>query len=239
MVGLIGSYCILVILGLPSVRLDNLLHVNWSATIATVPVLLVCFGYQNLVPSLAHYLKKNVRALRLAIIMGNFLPLLLYFLWNFVILGLLPPGNLASQGQSDMVSGLLETATRSSSVLFFVKAFSFFALITSFLTIAISFVDFLKDGFRAQEKLHEGFIYALVLVPPMGFSLFYPHVFLQALSLAGGFADVLLFGALPPLVVWVGRYMKQANGPYQVAGGKWLLGFVFFLSLGLLGLKIF
>jgi tyrosine-specific transport protein len=239
MVGLIASYCILVILGLPSVNLANLLYVDWTASVATIPVLLVCFGYQNLVPSLTHYLKKNVRALRFSIIVGNFLPLLLYLLWNFVILGLLPSGNFSHAGKSDMVSGLLESATHSSGVLFFVKAFSFFALLTSFLAIAISFVDFLKDGFQIKnpKKLHEGLIYALVLVPPMIFSLFYPHVFLQALGLAGGFADVLLFGALPPLVVWIGRYKLQAKGSYQVGGGKWLLGSIFFLSLGLLGLR--
>jgi len=145
-----------------------------------------------------------------------------------VILGLLPPG---SSGSGEMVAQMLETTTQASSVVFFVKAFSLFALITSFLAIGISFVDFLKDGIPGKNRL----VYlSLVIVPPMVFSLFYPNIFLEALSLAGGFADVLLFGILPPVVVWIGRYVKKAQGSYQVPGGKLLLAGVFLLSLGFL-----
>jgi len=231
MLGLVASYVCLVILGLPHGNLTNLTHTNWKSSLATIPLLLVCFGYQNLVPSLVHYLNRNVRALRLAIMVGNCLPLMCYFVWNFVILGLLPAG---TAGSGEMVAQMLETTTQVSSVVFFVKAFSLFALVTSFLAIGISFIDFLKDGFPGKSRL----VYlGLVIVPPMVFSLFYPNIFLKALGLAGGFADVLLFGILPPVVVWIGRYVKKAQSSYQVPGGKLLLAGVFLLSLGFLILR--
>ncbi len=229
--GLVASYACLVVLGLPHGNLTNLTHVDWKASMATIPVLLICFGYQNLVPSLVSYLNRNVKALRLSIVVGNGVPLMCYFVWNFVILGLLPPG---ASGSGEMVTQLLETTTQASSVVFFVKAFSLFALVTSFLAIAISFVHFLKDGLPRKHNL---FIHALVILPPMLFSLFYPNIFLKALGLAGGFADVLLFGILPPVVVWIGRYVKKTEGPYQVPGGKLLLSAVFLLSLGFLVLR--
>ena len=68
-------------------------------------------------------------------------------------------------------------------------------------------------------------------------TFYYPHLFLKALGFAGGFADVLLFGVLPVLIVGVGRYVKGVQGPYQVAGGKLFLGFILLLSVGVLLIK--
>ncbi|MGC1878736.1 MAG: aromatic amino acid transport family protein [Rhabdochlamydiaceae bacterium] len=241
MIGLIASYLAVVIVGLPKVNLDHLIHTNWTASLATLPILFICFGYQNLVPSLTYYLKKNVQILRFAIIIGNLLPLFFYLIWNFVILGMLPTGSSLQIGNEDMVSGLLQKTTQSSSVLFFVQLFSFFALTTSFLAIGISFVDFFKDGLKVSslgKTQYEFLIYGLVVGPPMLFCVFYPNIFLQALEFAGGFVDVILFGILPVFIVWKGRYSKKVEGSYRVAGGKIFLGSMLLISLIFLLLRL-
>jgi tyrosine-specific transport protein len=236
MIGLGLSYCALIAFGLPHVKVDNLQLVDIKASLATIPILLVCFGYQNLVPSLTYYLKKNVAALRFAILVGNFIPFLIYLLWNYVILGMIPDGRAFDASQSEMVAGLLQGASQAPQVLFFVQSFSFFALLTSFLPNALTFVDFLKDGIK--RSCHDFFIYALVLLPPTIFTLFYPHLFLKALGFAGGFVDVVLFGVLPVLIVAIGRYVKKIRGPYTLPGGKAMLLLIFLLSLGFLLLRI-
>ena len=236
--GLVSSYFALLSLGLPHIKGEQLLHANWNAAISTIPILLVCFGYQNLIPSLTYYVKKNITSLRTAIFVGNLIPFLIYFLWNFVILGMLE-GNSQEYvhyaSQSDMVAGLLEKASESQSVLLLANAFSFFAILSPFMANTLAFVDFLKDGIKMpRESKYEFFIYGLVLIPPTFLTLFYPHLFLKALGFAGGFADVLLFGVLPALIVWIGRYVKKVEGPYTVAGGKLFLCIILFLSLGFL-----
>jgi amino acid permease len=45
-------------------------------------------GFQHLIPTLTYYVKKNVAAIRTAIFVGNLIPFLIYFVWNFVILGI-------------------------------------------------------------------------------------------------------------------------------------------------------
>lgn len=232
MVGLVLSYGALVAVGLPQVKLENLSHVEWGSTLATLPILFICFGFQNLVPSLVHYLDRNLSAVRTAIVVGNLIPLFFYFLWNFVILGMISDPN--STSDSGMVTGLLG-AERSLSIYFFINAFTFFALFTSFITIAISFVDFLRDGFKKPPA--EWVLIGMVLAPPVAISLSYPRIFLQALDFAGGFIDVLLFGVLPALIVWVGRYRKGAEGPYRMAGGKVFLGVVLGVCMSLLVLR--
>jgi len=242
LLGMASAYCALLSLGVPHVEGQALLYVNWKAALSTIPILLVCFGYQNLIPTLTYYVKKNIKAMRYAICIGNLIPFLIYLLWNFVILGMLSKADpaifaqIASQG--DMVTGLLERASQSQAVLFLANTFSFFAILTPFMANTMAFVDFFKDGLKIDPgSRREGLVYGLVLAPPTLLTLFYPHLFLKALGFAGGFADVILFGILPVLIVWVGRYVKKAMGPYTVRGGKLFLALIFILSVGFLFLR--
>lgn len=237
--GLILSYCGMISLTLSHVNTAQLMHINWGATLATLPILLVSFGYQNLVPTLIYYVKKNLNTIRFAIFVGNAIPFIIYSIWNFTILGILPENNpdflAAIVNQSDMVTGLLERASESPTILTFAKMFSFFAILTPFMANTLAFVDFLKDGFKITAKSkYDILIYALVLVPPTVLTILYPRLFLKALGLAGGLADVLLFGIIPALIIWVGRYVKKVEAPYRVAGGKAFLIIILLLSIGIL-----
>ena len=241
LLGLIISFFVLVSVGFPHVQSKNLVHLDWMAGLGTIPILLICFGYQNLVPSLAQYLNRNVNAIRFAIILGNLVPFFVYFLWDYVILGMLSSADLVHFKNADMVAELLQGATTSLSILIVVKAFSMFAMLTSFIPNTTSFVDFLKDGLQKilhPEKNNDPLLYALVFLPPLACTIFYPHLFLKALSFAGGFIDVLLFGVIPALVILVGRHVKKLAGPYQVAGGYLTPVFVLTLSLGVLFFKL-
>ena len=245
--GLMISFCALLSFAFPYVNTGQLKQVNWAMTLPTIPLFLVSFGYQNLIPTLTYYAKRNIKTLRLAIFIGNLIPFAVYFIWNFVVLSILPPMSSSSLekvvSESDMVTNLLENMSESSGVILFAKIFSFFAILTPFMTNTKAFVDFVKDGLKISEKSSfDILVFILVLVPPTLLTLFYPHLFLQALGIAGGFADVLLFGILPPLIVWIGRYRKKMISPYQVAGGKLFLGSVLSVSVLILlitiGLKI-
>lgn len=233
LLGLAISYGALVTLGVPHIEGKQLLFQNWKAAVATIPILFICFGYQNLVPTVVYYAKKDLRVIRLAVFIGVLIPFLIYSLWNVVILGMLPADG--PKIQSDMVAGLLQKAAEAPSVIFFANVFSFFAILTPFMASAIAFVGFFRDGFKHLPKFqYDPIIYAFVLLPPTFFTLLYPHLFLSALGFAGGFVDAVLFGILPVLIVWVGRYGKKMDGPYRLTGGKPLLAAVFVFSAAVL-----
>lgn len=239
LVGLVLSYVALLTVGIPYLQGSALERSNWGATLPTIPILLICFGYQNLVPTIVSFVKRDPKAARFAIIVGTLIPFLIYFCWNFVILGLLSSlqsselTNIIHQGS--LVTGLLQKAASSQDILFFVNAFSFFALLNPFLACALAFVDFLRDGLKQKPRMQlDPIIYGMTFLPPTLLTLIYPDLFLRALSFAGGFLDMVLFGLLPCLIVWVGRYVKKMKGPYTVAGGKLTLGVVFLFSLAVL-----
>lgn len=238
--GLVISYFTLVTIAMPNVKQENLLYTDWSAVFGVVPILLLCFGYQNLVPSLSYYLEKNAPAIRFAVVIGNLVPFFIYFIWIYVILGMLPAHHARVGDETIMVAGLLSAATTSVSVIFFIKSFSMFAMLTSFLPSAVSFIDFLKDGMSKlmhQKVRNDLLILLMVFIPPTACALIYPRIFLNALSFAGGFIDVLLFGVLPALVVLVGRKLRMNESAYQVIGGTLTPVLILVISATLLLLK--
>lgn len=226
------SYLTLVVLGLSHFNGAQLAYMNFAGITSVLPVLLVCFGYQNLIPTLTVYANRNVQSMKRAIYIGNLIPFAIYLLWNYVILGMLPDSGGA---QAEMAADLLESATQSGAVLVAVKVFSFFSILMPFIANALSFVDFLKDGFKALSKMRAVVVLLVfVLAPPTVLSLSYPHLFLKALSLVGGFADVLLFGVLPVAIVAVLRYRFEIESEYRVFGGKPFLALVLAASITLL-----
>ena len=237
MIGLGLSYTGLVVLGVPHVHLEDLKGCAWECTIPALPAMIVSFGYHNLVPSLTTYLKGNARQLRLAIIIGSAIPLIFYLIWDGIILGMLA-SHQDLQGAIDsgsMITKLVRETIGSSLVADLMHFFAFFALVTSFLGVSMSFVDFLADGLKIK-KTHSGsfVLVSLVLLPPCIFAYLYPSIFLTALNYAGAFGAVLLFGVIPVLMVWKGRYRENRVGLRFVPGGK-----VSLIALGAFALFVF
>lgn len=241
MAGLAVSYAVLMGLGIPHVKLSGMSEGVWKYAFPALPAMIISFGYHNLVPTLTTYLEGNVRHLRIAILAGSFIPLVIYLLWEGMILGILPKnGELQSAVDAGaMVTSLLRQTVGSSRVVEWMQAFAFFSLLTSFMPVGLSFVDFLADGLK-MKKNNRGslFLVSLVFLPPLIFSYFYPALFLTALNYAGAFGAVVLFGIIPVAMAWKGRYVEMRQGERLVPGGKPVLlliagfaGFVFLMQL--------
>jgi len=240
MLGLIVSYIVLVCVGIPHVNPELLKHRDWSAMTLVIPTVLVSFGFHNLIPSLTTYFKGDVKALKKAIIIGSALPLVIYLAWEWIILGLVPLYEFKEAlNQGEIATEALRNAVGASWITDIAQLFAFFALVTSFLSVALSFVDFLADGLKIKKtRTGKLILIGCVLVPPFICALLYPTVFLVALNLAGGFGAVILFGILPALMVWKGRYVQQIQAPRLVPGGKPLLLMIMAFSIAVMILQL-
>lgn len=239
MIGLGLSYLAFVILGISYVDHEKLLRMNWGRLWSALPISFIAFAYQGIIPTLFNYMHRDVRQTRLAILIGSFLPLIAYTIWQYLILGIVPadgPNSLKealSQGQNAVHP--FKNILNLPQVYLVGKAFAFFALVTSFLGVSLSLKDFLADGLKIKKSRWNSLLLCfLVLLPPLILALIYPHVFLIALDYAGGFGSALLLGLLPVLMVWAGRYHLGLKGEYQVWGGKpLLLGLIAFIFIEL------
>jgi len=233
MVGLIISYVALVSLGVTHMQPYLLLHSNWAATLLVVPVMIISFGYHNMIPTLKTYLNGNVRKLFLIFFIGTLIPLLVYLIWDAVILGIVPLGGFqGALDQGEMATRALKATVDSSAVQLLSEHLAFFAIVSSYVTVAISFVDFLSDGLGVQKVgLRKLFLCFLTLFPPFLLAFIYPGLFLMALHYAGAFGAVILFGILPAIMVWRGRYYLKVEGTRIVPGGRFTLSLVIVFAL--------
>lgn len=243
MAGLVLSYVLLVVLGAPHVDTDNLKYQDWSAAALVLPVMIISFGFHNLVPSLTTYLKGDVKRLRLSIICGSCLALVVYLIWEWLILGLVPVngegGFLQVVDEGSMATEVLKNAVGALWVVDVAQYFAFFAILTSFLGNSLSFVDFLSDGLKIKkDALGNLWLCILVIVPPFLLALVYPRIFLIALNYAGAFGAVILFGILPALMVWAGRYHKGLGKRALVPGGKVVLGAIIAFAVWIMSMQL-
>lgn len=228
MIGLIATFFIFVFLGAPYVHTDQLQYRSWSLSLIALPVSFTSFAYQGIVPTLVTYFNRDVWRSRMAIMIGSFIPLIAYVVWQWLILGIVPtfgPHGLAEaleKGENAVQP--LGYFIQNAVVYDIAKGFAFFALLTSFLGVSLGLVDFIADGLQVKKTpLGKIGLCLLVFIPPLLVALRFPHIFLLALDYAGGLGCALLLGLLPVLMVWVGRYHLHLTSEYSLLGGKKIL----------------
>ncbi len=226
MLGVLITYLFFVSSSITHINSTYLMRMDWTKIGWALPVVFTAFGYQSLIPTLYNYMNRNIAKVRLAIILGTCIPFLIYVVWELLILGIVPfegPGGL----KEALLTGTtavnpLGSFLQNLTLLTFGQAFAFFAMTTSFLGISIAFVDFLADGLKIRKnKRHKLALCFFVFGVPLLISWLNPHLFIKALSLAGGFGVALLLGAIPILMVWAGRYFQGHSLLHQqLPGGK-------------------
>jgi tyrosine-specific transport protein len=240
-IALIVSYFMLIGTGVSEVKKELLAHRHWPTSFLAIPLLLTTFSFQTMLPSLTPYLKRNTKALRLTIIGGTTLTFLVYLIWQWMTLGIVPidgPNSLITAlEQGEPITQFLHAHVQNPWVLLIAEYFAFFALVTSFLGIALGLFDFLSDGLRIPNKgMGKIVLSLLIIIPTFIFSAYFERIFIIALDTSGGFGDSILNGMMPALMVWVGRYVLKFPNENRLPGGKLLLisVFVFFAAALLL-----
>lgn len=237
--GVVISYLAFIGVSIGKVNIDLLKYAHFKNAWLSLPILFTAFTYQVIIPTLINYMDRNVKKIRLAIILGSSIPLFIYVLWEFVILGIIPVDTLIEAGKQgqNAVGPLKEIIPTVFNI---GKFFAFFALTTSFIPLALSFFDFLADGLRWEKKGMKRLILCLIVFgAPMLIAIIYPNIFLVALGYAGGISCAFLFGLMPPVLAWVGRYIKRYNQERsQLPGGKPVLVFLMILALFILAAEV-
>jgi tyrosine-specific transport protein len=236
MVGLGLAYIAFVALGAPHVNHRLLARRDWSELLAGLPVVITSFGYQGMVPSLTAYLSRHAKQVRLAIIVGSFIPFVIYVIWQFLILGIVPYrgeyGLEKTLNQGGNAVQPLRYALSTPWLHIVGEFFAFFALTSSFLGVSLGLRDFLADGLGVgRGPSGRLWLCLLIFLPALLISWSNPKLFLLALQYGGGLGVTLLLGLLPVVLVWVGRYQMKIESPYRVTGGRWLLSL---LAIGFL-----
>ncbi|MEZ5315253.1 MAG: aromatic amino acid transport family protein [Chlamydiales bacterium] len=244
MIGLILTYLILILFGSFYIHPDYLSLKQWKYALPSLPVLIISFGFHNMIPSLAIYMKGDRKRLRITVLVGSAIPLIIYLLWETVMLGIVPlegrTGWLHALNQGEAATQTLRAVVGISWINYIAQGFALFAIITSFLAQSLSLVDFLADGLKIPKVgLGRCALVLLTLIPPFILAYAYPGIFIKALNFGGGFSAVILFGFLPVIMVWVLRYRWRKNMVHILPLGRLLLGLIMLIGMSIFFIQLF
>lgn len=237
---------IILIILFPKVNLINItrgLQDNTGKSlIPMIPIFLCSFGFHPIIPSLSNYLGKKPRELKFAVIFGTSIALIIYILWLFVTLGIVPLSGThgfikADSSIGEFIKNIYTIADNKWGTLA-INLFSNIAITTSFLGVTLGLFDFLADGFKRSDT-HFGRLqtWLLTFIPPLIFALFFPKGFLLALNYAAFFATILII-IMPALMAYNLRKNAKLHSPYKVFGGKYLLIFIILVGIAALFVQI-
>lgn len=240
MVGLIVTYLGMIALGITRIEPHLLLFSEPKYIFLPLPVLVVSFGFQNMIPSLTSYFHEDLKKVRMTIVGGSLIALVIYLVWSLLVLGVVNPREIhQSYVASQQATIPLRSALGSSNISHFAQGFAFFAIVTSFLAQGLTLTHFLADGLKRQPtKKNLVWLCSLALLPPLLLALYDPQIFFRALSFAGGICAMILFGILPIAMVWIGRYVRKHPSHYHVKGGKLALVLGMLFALLVIGCEI-
>lgn len=222
----------------PHIETQNLFTGNPRYVASAVSITITSFGFSLVVPSLYDYFKGNVKKMKLIIYIGSLIPLACYILWMLVIMGSLPAtgenGLLSILRSGDATSGLMigiEKFLEVKSITTISRFFISVCVLTSFLGVSLALSDFFMDACKLKKN-RPGRIKKCLLtfIPPLVIVIFYPKIFVIALSYAGLLVIIQQI-ILPVTIIWRGRYILEIAKGYRVPGGKKGLIAVFIIGI--------
>lgn len=241
MIGGLASLGFLIFMLMPQLRIQRLQIFQLSGIMTTLPVVVGAFGFHIIIPTLVHYLHRQLKPLRYTLLIGSLIPLILYLLWVTTIMGALPNSGphsltslLDSSNQLHHFVQLAQTHTQIYGIGQCLTLFSFCAILTSLIGVSLSLWDFLEDGMKDLQCWirHPLSRLGATVIPPLFVLLIWPHAFTQFLACAGIFVAFLL-GLLPIAIYLKGRGQENWNVPKQGPLHPLFLclAFLFFLSV--------
>lgn len=246
----IAAFVGLVALTLPQVNTGQLLHYqHWPSASIAIPVMLVAFVYHNVIPVVATQLKGDKTKIRQSILLGSLIPLVMFLVWNAVILGSFTSTSIQLTSSAVMDPTVIDPIERLRQGVdrpqlgLAISVFSEFAIATSFIGFAYGLLSVFSDLFTSlpstmptasdaakatdavSPKRARSLIYALIFLPPLALSLLSPTIFFDAIDLSGALGTSILFGIIPAVMVWELRYQNPTtNGPTTNSTTPWVPG---------------
>ncbi|MBK2020947.1 amino acid transporter [Francisella philomiragia] len=209
--------------------------------IIAIPVFTTSFTSHIIVPALSDYLGKNAKDMKRIVIIGSIIPLILYIIWVFTILGVLPlhgpvsfmdsifnhiPVDKANIGDILKTLGSKVRTPTTDAVL---HIFTYVAIMTSFLSVNLSLFHFNLDTYKLYKtKKVIGYSIATILTfaIPLIINQMDPDIFIYAMTCVGLSIAVLLM-IMPALMAFkINSLGESFNYKISTYKSLWLISLV-------------
>lgn len=212
---------------------------NTGVVFSTIPIIFTSFGFCVVIPSLVSYLKGDSRQLKRVFLLGSLMPLILYLIWELVVLGSVNPKAFASIIQQNSgLEGLIIAIQKLQQNPYIGTATSLFAaaaILTSFLGVSLALYHYILDlGKRKWFSKNSKGALLLTFSPPLLFALFYPDGFIMALGYAS-IALVVLALIMPMLML---QKAQKSKGISSSLSQKFIFILLWLLAILIVALQL-
>ena len=178
--GIILIVVLLVIFGLPKIEINNLIDFDLNYMLLPYGVVLFSLGGAGAIPDMKNILANNKRKLKKAIIIGATIPIFVYIIFSFMIVGI--------SGKDTSESAILGLQNYLGSGAVTIGAiFGILTMTTSFLALGIV----AKEIYQFDFKIKKNLAWALVVFPPLIFVLLNLLSFIEVIGIAGALVSGL------------------------------------------------
>lgn len=207
-----------------------------SAFIFAWPTLLPSFGFHNIIPVIYEYQKGDISKIKKSILIGSLSVLMIYIIWIFLALALIPQQGLHSyqtlfsSGNNTLAGLAAEIREVSGSGLLeaWLNTFIHIAIITSFIGASISLMHYICDLFTRYNRQIGNLALGLIcFIPPLIFTIFYPRGFILALQYAAIFT-VIIFVYTPSFLSRKSDLKVYCSNFYVISMGSLVIFFEIF-----------
>jgi len=178
------------------------------------------------VPELTAILSKNKKLIKKAIMIGTLIPIAIYVLFAFVVIGVVGQ-NFASLTPSQEIATIALGLFSGPLINLFANLFSVFSMATSFLALALA----IKWMYHYDYGLNKKLAWALTISIPLIIALLNLTTFIQTLGIVGAIGG----GIEGTLIIMMYHQAKKKSERKP----EYSLNYPFFLSILLVAMFIF
>lgn len=210
-------------------NLANLTTFNPANLLIPFGVILYAFHGVTSIPEMKEYLIRDRKKMKKAIILGSIIPLIVYILFAFSVVGV-------TGEQTTGISTLGLGESLGQSMIVFGNIFAVFAMFTSFLTLALA----MKEMYIFDYKINKHLAFLLTMFIPLAVFLLGANDFIAVIGITGAFT-IGTESIMVILTFWKarkhgGRVPEYKLGKKYIIGGLLILLFLFGMINQLLGM---
>ena len=228
-------------------------RINTGIFLLSIPIIVTSFTSHLIIPSLRCYLDSDPKVLFRVLLIGSTVPLIMYTLWELVILGAVPlegpssfMGTIFSH-KPDVrtvnigdVLNLVSDKIDASTALISINAFSYLAIMTSYLGVSLALYHFILDSFGLQKLksrvCRTGAGAILTFAVPLAIVLSYPDLFVRALGYVGVCVCILL--VILPVAMVIKLNKMGIALTYKISSVKWGWAAAIIAAVGVISAEI-
>ncbi len=211
------------------IKLSNLTTLNFAEIFLPYGVILFAFVGIPAIPELQEELGPERKKLKKAILIGSSIPIVLYLLFTFIIIGIVGLDQFELLAPNQRIATVALSLYSSPVLGIFANLLAALAMFTSFLTIGLAMVEIYQYDYGVPRRI----AILLTLFIPLLITLFNVTSFISILALAGAIGGGL-DGILLVLMYWKARLLGNRTPEYSLGPQK-ILGtmVLIFFTLGL------